>query len=97
MIYAPPYLIRRRRSEGEVDRSRTRNVSDGNPESTRRQTLESKQRLHHYYYGAPQDQEGHTIQRTTASHLPSRAVTNKLSGASITHDDGRTFTVVQVV
>src|SRR3954452_5111471 len=34
MIYAPPYLIRRRRSEGEVDRSRTRNVSDDNPEST---------------------------------------------------------------
>src|SRR3954463_9175697 len=46
MIYAPPYLIRRR-SEGDVDRSRTRNVSDGNPERTqRRKTLESKQRLH---------------------------------------------------
>src|SRR3954468_20485493 len=30
MIYAPPYLIRRR-SEGDVDRSRTRNVSDDNP------------------------------------------------------------------
>ena len=34
MIYAPPYLIRRRRPEGEVDRSRTRNVSDDNPGST---------------------------------------------------------------
>src|SRR3954471_13442741 len=33
MIYAPPYLIRRR-AEGEVDRSRTRNVSDDNPDST---------------------------------------------------------------
>src|SRR3954470_15366518 len=33
MIYAPPYLIRRR-AEGEVDRSRSRNVSDGNPGST---------------------------------------------------------------
>src|SRR3954471_21159040 len=33
MIYAPPYLIRRR-VEGDVDRSRTRNVSDGNPDIT---------------------------------------------------------------
>src|SRR3954470_13508849 len=44
MIYAPPYLIRRRRSEGEVDRSRTRNVSDDNPGAHKTATLESKQR-----------------------------------------------------
>src|ERR1041384_858801 len=33
MIYAPPYLIRRQ-SEGDVDRSRTRNVSERFPGST---------------------------------------------------------------
>src|SRR3954471_8203093 len=94
MIYAPPYLIGRR-AEGEVDRTLATSptvtpiAQDGN---TGKQTT-----VHHYYYGAPQDQEGNTIQRTTASHLPSRAVTNKLSGASVTHDAYRTFTVVQVV
>src|SRR3954469_16277332 len=89
MIYAPPYLIRRQKLKVKsIARS---HVSDDNPESTRRQTLESKQRLHHYYYGAPQDQEGHTIQRTTTSHLPSRGVTNSLSGASVTHDEYRTL------
>ena len=45
MIYAPPFLIRRR-SEGDVDRSRTRNVSDDNPGAHKMATLESKQRLH---------------------------------------------------
>src|ERR1041384_191259 len=43
MIYAPPYLIRRR-SEGGVDRSRTRNVSDDNPGAHKTATLESNQR-----------------------------------------------------
>src|SRR3954471_15379922 len=43
MIYAPPYLIRRR-AEGEVDRSRTRNVSDDNPRAHKTATLESNQR-----------------------------------------------------
>src|ERR1041384_7550162 len=33
MIYAPPYLTRRR-SEGDVDRSRTRNVSESSRSST---------------------------------------------------------------
>src|ERR1041384_7062343 len=53
MIYAPPYLIRRRRSEGEVDRSRTRNVSDDNPDSTQddKHWKESNERAL-YYYGA---------------------------------------------
>src|SRR3954467_7944937 len=31
------------------------------------------------------------------SHLPSRAVTNDLSGVLVTHNEYRTFTVVQVV
>src|SRR3954464_10455646 len=43
MIYAPPYLIRRR-AEGEVDRSRTRNVSGDNPRAHKTATLESNQR-----------------------------------------------------
>src|SRR3954471_24312326 len=86
MIYAPPYLIRRR-SEGDVDRSRTHNVSDDNPGAHKTATLESKQR-------STSRSKDNTTQRTTASHLPSRAVTNRLSGASVTHDEYRTFTVV---
>src|SRR3954467_7793246 len=78
MIYAPPYLIRRR-AEGEVDRSRTRNVSDDNPRST--------QDGKHWKAGngAPlllrstSRSKDNTTQRTTASHLPPRAVTNRLS------------------
>src|SRR3954467_2599422 len=96
MIYAPPYLMRGVGAEGEVGRTLATSPTITRLHA-RRQTLESKQRLHHYYYGAPQDQEGNTIQRTMASHLPSRAVTNRLSGASVTHDGYRTFTVVQVV
>src|SRR3954463_2606728 len=82
MIYAPPYLMRRVGAEGGVGRtlatSQTVNPRAHKATNTGKQTT-----VHHYYYGAPQDQEGHTIQRTTASHLPSRAVT----GASVTHDD----------
>src|SRR4051812_13148472 len=43
ITYAPPHQ-RRRRAEGEVDRSGTRNVSDDNPGAHRTATLESKQR-----------------------------------------------------
>src|SRR3954467_10711988 len=76
MIYAPPYLIRRVGAEGEVGRSRTRNVSDDNPIALKTINTGKQTTVHHYYYGAPQDQEGNTLQRTTASHLPSGAVTN---------------------
>ena len=58
MIYAPPYLIRRR-SEGEVDRtvatSRTVTPRAHKMTNTGKQTT-----VHHYYYGAPHDQEGIT-------------------------------------
>src|SRR3954471_2008920 len=57
MIYAPPYLIRRR-SEGDVDRSRTRNVSDDNPGAHKTANTRKQSTVHHYYYGASQDQEG---------------------------------------
>src|ERR1043165_7836248 len=91
MIYAPPYLIRRR-SEGDVDRSRTRNVSDDNPGGHKTATLESKQRLHTI------TTEHHTIKihHTTwprGTELSSRTVTNSLSGVLVTHDEYRTFTV----
>src|SRR4051812_25501163 len=85
MIYAPPYLIRRR-AEGEVDRTLASSPTV-TPVAHKTVNTGKQTTVHHYYYGATQDQEGNTIQRTTASHLPSRAVTNKLSGASVTHDD----------
>ena len=59
MIYAPPYLIRRR-AEGEVDRSRTRNVSECSRGSTHEGNTRKQSMVHHYYYGATQDQEGNT-------------------------------------
>src|SRR4051812_17298843 len=59
MIYAPPYLIRRR-SEGDVDRSRTRNVSDDNPGAHKTANTGKQETMHHYYYGASHDQEGNT-------------------------------------
>src|SRR3954464_10856820 len=71
MIYAPPYLIRR---------SVPKVTSIARSHRLRRQPREHKTTntgkqatVHHYYYGEPQDQEDYTIQRTTASHLPSRA------------------------
>src|SRR3954463_1422621 len=72
MIYAPPYLIRRRKPK--VKSIACSHRLDGNPESTQDESTGKKTTVHHYYYGAPQDQGGNTIQRTTASHLPSRAV-----------------------
>src|SRR4051812_45624967 len=58
MIYAPPYLIRRR-AEGEVDRtlasSPTVTPIAHKTTNTRRQAT-----AHHYYYGATHDQEGNT-------------------------------------
>src|ERR1041384_8298438 len=59
MIYAPPYLLRRR-SEGDVDRSRTRNVSERSRGSTHEGNTGKQSTVHHYYYGATQDQEGNT-------------------------------------
>ena len=96
MIYAPPYLIRRR-AEGEVDRTLV--VSDGNPESTQdgKHWKAINEQVLYYYeaYTSKHQQEGNTRHRTTTSHLPSRTVANRLSGASVTHDEYRT--VVQVV
>src|SRR3954465_5496757 len=89
MIYAPPYLMRRRNRM--CSRSHARVVSEDNPESTqdgKHWKAINEQAL--YYYEAitsNHQQEGNTRHRTSASHLPSRAVTNRLSGASVTHDD----------
>ena len=52
--------------------------------------------VHHYYYGAIKEQATTIGQRET-SHLPSRAVTNRLSEVLVTHDEYHTFTGVQVV
>src|SRR3954468_7260912 len=86
MIYAPPYLMRRVGAEGEVGRTLASSPAI-TPVAHKTVNTGKQTTVHHYYYRATQDQEGNTIQRTTASHLPSRVVTNKLSGASVTHDD----------
>src|SRR3954467_5994028 len=89
MIYASPYQMRSWCQK--CSRSHARNVSEGNPESTqdgKHWKAINEQAL--YYYEAittKHQQEDSTRLRTTISHLPSRAVTNRLSGASVTHDD----------
>ena len=89
MIYAPPYLIRRRRRRWS--RSHARNVSDGNPGSTH----DGK----HWKAnnGAPlllrsitRSRRHHTT-RQRGTDLSSRTVTSSLSGVSVTHDEYRTF------
>ena len=59
MIYAPPYLTRRR-SEGDVDRARTRNVSDDNPGAHKTANTGKQATVAHYYYGASHNQESIT-------------------------------------
>src|ERR1043165_1129314 len=90
MIYAPPYLIRRR-SEGDVDRSRTRNVSEGDHKSTQ------GGKLWKTINGAPlllrsitRSRRHHTT-RQRDTDLLSRTVTNNLSGVSVTHDEYHTL------
>src|SRR3954462_7071894 len=103
MIYAPPYLIRRSVSKVTKVKSIVHELATPPTITPKAQDDKhwkafNKQAL--YYYEAntiKHQQEGNTIQRTTASHLLSRAVTNKLSGASVTHDEYCMFTVVQFV
>src|ERR1043165_4897117 len=59
MIYAPPYLTRRR-SEGDIDRSRTRNVSNDNPGAYKTANTGKQSTVAHYYYDASHDQEDNT-------------------------------------
>src|SRR4051812_15425440 len=94
MIYAPPYLIRRSVSKVKSIDHKLATSPTVTPKAHKAANTGKQATVAHYYYEATPDQEGNTIQRTTASHLPSRAVTNRLSGASVTHDEYRTFTVV---
>ena len=66
-------------------------------EAHTKETLESNQRQALYYYGAPHDQRRQHTTRQRGTDLSPRTVANSLSGASVTHDEYRTFTVVQVV
>src|SRR3954466_13513472 len=91
MIYAPPYLIRRR-VEGEVDRTLASSptvpgstqdgkhwkANNGAPLLLRSNTRSRRQHNTTHYGIAPTVESG----------------TNKLSGASVTHDEYRPFTVV---
>jgi len=47
-------------AEGEVDRSRTRNVSDDNPGAHKTANTGKQATVAHYYYGASHYQEGNT-------------------------------------
>ena len=94
MIYAPPYLIRRS-VEGEVDRTLASSPTV-TPRAQKTANTGKQATVAHYYYGAntsKHQQEGNTRHRTKASHLPSRTVTNRLSGVPVTHDEYRTFII----
>ena len=93
MIYAPPYLMRRRKPKVKSI-ARSQRHPSVTPVAHKTATLEASNEQAFYYYEAntsKHQQEGNTIQRTTASHLPSRVVTNRLSGALVTHDGYRTL------
>ena len=75
--------------EGVVDRNLASSPRVS-VEAHKKETLESNQQRCIYYYEAiiaKQHQEGNTSQHTMISHLPSRAVTNRVSEVSIAHDD----------
>src|SRR3954469_23128582 len=96
MIYAPPYLMRGRKPKVKsidhelatsptITREHTRRqhwkANNGAPLLLRSNTRSRRQHYTTHYGIAPTVESG----------------TNKLSGASVTHDECRTFTVVQVV
>src|ERR1041385_3077678 len=89
MIYAPPYLMRRRNRR--CSRSQARIVSESIRGSTQEvNTGKGNRRASIYYYEeitSKQHQEGNTRQRSTVSHPSSRAVTNMLIRVFVTHDD----------
>ena len=98
MIYAPPYLLRRRFRR--CSRSQLASSPRVTAEHTRSKHWKSNRRTCIYYYEAitrKQEHEGNTRRRTTISHLPSRAVTNRLSEVSVTHDVTSRLASVQVV
>src|SRR3954465_4141594 len=95
MIYAPPYLIRRRKPKVKSI-ARTRNVSDDNPKSTQDDKHWKANN------GAPLLLRSNTTTKKATHDTATRygtiveTITNSLSGASVTHDGYRTFTVVRV-
>src|SRR3954471_21031415 len=87
MIYAPPYLIRRTVPKVTSIDHELATSPTITREHTRRQILESKQRASTILLRGTHEQAPTRRQHdTTASHLPSRTVTIRLSGASVPHD-----------
>ena len=89
----PPLPDKKIGAEGVVDRTLA-SAPKVTPKAHKTANTGKQATVAHYYYGAntsKHQQEGNTIQCTTAAHLPSRAVTNRLSGALVTHDEYRTL------
>src|SRR4051812_22718680 len=82
MIYAPPYLIRRR-SEGDVDRSRTRNVSERSRGSTHEGNTGKQSTGKHSITTEQHKTNRHHTTQQRDTELSSRTVTSKLSGVSV--------------
>src|SRR4051794_3399198 len=99
MIYAPPYLIRR--SVPKVKSiARSHRLRRQPREHTRQQTLESNQRASTLLLRGRHEQASTRRQHETSHYCVAptvERVTNRLSGVLVTHDEYRTFTVVQVV
>src|SRR3954462_12211072 len=79
MIYAPPYLIRGR-SEGDVDRSRTRNVSERSRGSTHEGNTGKQATVAPLLLRSNTRSRRHNTTRQRGTDLSSRTVTNNLSG-----------------
>ena len=95
MIYAPPYLIRR--TVPKVKSTARSHRLDGNPESTQDgKHWKASNGCTLLLWSITRSRRQY-IARQRDTNLSSRTVTNSLSGVSITHDEYRTFKVVQVV
>ena len=83
-------------AEGEVDRTLASSPMV-TPVAHKTANTRKQSMVAHYYYGASHDQRRQHMTRQRDTDLSSRTVTNSLSGVSVTHDEYRTFMVVQVV
>ena len=92
----PPLPDKKIGAEGEVDRTLASSPTV-TPVAHKTANTGKQSTVAHYYYGASQDQRRQHTSQQRDTALLSGTVTNSLSGVSVTHDEYRTFTVVQVV
>src|SRR4051812_39274726 len=98
MIYAPPYLLRR--SVPKVKSIARSHRLQRVPAGAHKKVNTGKQPTNKHSITTRQtskpQQEGNTRHHTTTPHLPSRTVTNRLSGVFVSHNEYCTLWWFQV-